>query len=363
MSFQQILMWMITLGTLIGAIDKIIGNRFGLGEKFDDGFHALGPLALGMVGILCLAPVIASLLKSAATAFFGAIGADPALAGCILAIDMGGYPLAMELASDPQAGLYAGIIVSSMLGCTLVFSIPVGLGAVNKEDRAFFARGLLIGLVTVPFGCLAGGIAAGFRFRMLLMNTLPIVILALILALGLSFFLRRTIRIFLIFSKVITSIVYAGLAAALFEALTGISLIPGMEPITEGFSVVAAIAIVLPGTYVMLALLTKLLHKPLNCIGNKAGLDTTSVTGLIMSMANPIPLFGMIKNMSKRGIIVNTAWLVSATAVFGDHLGFTAGVQPELVKAMIVGKLTGGILAVSIALLTTKKQAQTAVKE
>ena len=58
MSFDQIILWVMAFGALIGAADKIIGNRFGLGEKFDEGFQAMGSLALGMVGIVCLAPVI-----------------------------------------------------------------------------------------------------------------------------------------------------------------------------------------------------------------------------------------------------------------------------------------------------------------
>ena len=50
-SFDQIIIWIMAAGAVIGALDKIIGNRFGLGEQFDEGFNAMGPLALGMVGM------------------------------------------------------------------------------------------------------------------------------------------------------------------------------------------------------------------------------------------------------------------------------------------------------------------------
>ena len=69
---------------------------------------------------------------------FEALGADPAMFGAVLANDMGGYSLAVELAENQEAGLLAGTIVSSMLGCTLVFSIPVGLSLIEKEDRLIF---------------------------------------------------------------------------------------------------------------------------------------------------------------------------------------------------------------------------------
>ena len=49
---------------------------------------------------------------------------------------------------------------------------------------------------------------------------------------------------------------------------------------------------------------------------------------------------------------------LSAAFVFGDHLGFTAGFAPEMLPAMIVAKLVGGISAVAVALLLTRKKAE-----
>jgi len=71
-------------------------------------------------------------------------------------------------------------------------------------------------------------------------------------------------------------------------------------------------------------------------------------------LANPVPVFKMLKDMNSRGKVVNIAWMVCATAALGDHLGFTAGVYPSVITAMIVGKLAGGILAVVIAFMMTK---------
>ena len=63
----------------------------------------------------------------------------------------------------------------------------------------------------------------------------------------------------------------------------------------------------------------------------------------------------MMKNMDSRGKVVNVAFAVSAAFVFGDHMGFTAGFAPEMLPAVILGKLAGGVSAVSMALLLTKK--------
>jgi len=59
--------------------------------------------------------------------------------------------------------------------------------------------------------------------------------------------------------------------------------------------------------------------------------------------------------MDKRGKVVNIAFAVSAAFVFGDHLGYTAEAAPEILPGMILGKLAGGITAVAVALLLTRK--------
>ena len=363
MTFDQIILWVMAVGLLIGAADKITGNHLGLGEKFDEGFQAMGSLALGMVGIVCLAPVISNLLGPIIIPACRAIGADPALFGSILANDMGGYSLAMELAEQKEAGLFAGNIVASMLGCTLVFSIPVGLGLIEKEDRPYFSKGLLIGLITIPIGCVAGGLIAGFSAMLIVRNTLPILVIAVLLALGLKFIPEKMIKGCTIFGQFITIVIYIGLACAAFEHITGVVIIKGMAPIMDGMDAIAGIAIVLLGTFPVLAILVKVLDKPLNAIGRKMGMDAVSAAGLVFTLANSVPVYTMMKDMKKRGIIINTAWLVPATAALGDHLGFTAGVQPTMITPVVAGKLIAGVVAIILAYFMTKNMIEPEKKE
>lgn len=354
MSFDEIIIWVMAVGLLIGAADKVIGNKFGLGEKFDEGFNAMGPLALGMVGIVCLAPVISKVLGPVIIPVFQAMGADPSMFAAILANDMGGYSLAMELAQDEQAGLLAGNVIASMLGCTLVFSIPVGLGLIEKEDQVYFSRGLLIGLITIPAGSILGGIIAGFPVMLVVKNVIPILIFSLLQILGLKLIPDKMIKGCMIFGQFITIVIYIGLAAAAFEHLTGVVLIPGMAPIMEGMDAIAGIGIVLLGTFPVLTIITKVMDKPLNAAGQKIGLDAVSAAGLVFTLANSVPVYTMMKDMKKKGIIVNTAWLVPATAALGDHLGFTAGVRPDMITPVVLGKIAAGILAIVLALIICK---------
>jgi ethanolamine transporter len=328
-----------------------------LGEKFEEGFNSMGPLALGMVGIVCLSPVIAKYVGPIIIPGLTAIGADPAIFGSILPNDTGGYPLAMELAIDQEAGLFSGLIVASMLGCTIVFSIPVGLGLIEKRDQPYFAKGLLIGLITVPVGSILGGAIAGYNMVMVLFNCIPVIAISILLAIGLKFIPNGMIKGCIIFGKFIVVVITIGLVAAAFQAMTGVVIIPGLTPAEEALGIIGQIGIVLLGTFPVLSLLTKVLDKPLTFVGKKLGMDATSTAGIIFTLANSIPVYKMMKDMNPRGKIINTAWLVPATAALGDHLGFTAGVRPDAITAVVVSKIIAGVLAVALAMLLTRSTA------
>lgn len=358
MSAHEILIAVMALFALAGALDRILGNRFGLGKEFEEGILAMGSLALAMVGIVCLAPVLAAVLKPVVVPVYTFLGADPAMfAGTILACDMGGGSLAAELTADPRAALLGGVLNGSMLGATVVFTIPVAMGILEEEDRPAMARGILCGVVTIPLGVLAGGLTAGYPIGMVARNLTPIVLIAALIALGLWRAEKKMVRGFEIFGKVIVAVITVGLAAAIWEALTGYVLIPGMAPISDGFETVGAIAIVLAGAFPMVAVITRLLRRPLMSGGKLLGINDAAAAGLIASLANSIATFGMVKDMNPRGKVMNIAFAVSAAFVFGDHLGYTAGFAPEVLPAMIVGKLTGGISALALAWWFTRKEA------
>ena len=356
MSFHEILIAVMAGFALLGAVDRIFGNRWGLGKEFEEGILAMGSLALAMVGIVSLAPVLANLLKPVVVPIFGFLGADPAMfAGTILACDMGGGALAMQMTENNDAAMLGGVLNGSMLGATLVFTIPVAMGILRESDRPAMAKGILCGIVTIPLGVLAGGIAAGFPLGMVLRNLIPIVLIAVLIAVGLWRAERAMVRGFSLFGKFVVIIVTVGLAAAIVEALTGFVVIPGMEPISEGFEVVGTIAIILAGAFPLVFVLTKLLRTPLMAVGRKLGINDAAAAGLIASLANSIATFGMVKEMNERGKVINIAFAVSAAFVFGDHLGFTAGFAPEMIGPMIIGKLAGGVSAVAVAMWLTKK--------
>ena len=351
MGINDIIVYIMVAFMAVGAIDRIIGNRFGYGEQFEEGIMAMGSLALAMVGVVSLAPVLANILKPIIVPIYTALGADPAMfATTLLANDMGGYPLAMELAQSEEAGLFAGLILGSMMGPTIVFTIPVALGIIKEEDHQFLATGILAGLITVPIGCLVGGIVAGFPISLILRNLVPIVIVSLLLVLGLWKIPEKIIKGFTVFGKGVVIIITIGLAAIIIETLTGIVVIPGMAPVSEGIEIVGGIALMLAGAFPLVHFITKVFKKPLLRMGKLLGMGEVAAAGMVSSLANNIPMFGLMKDMDNRGKIINVAFAVSGSFVFGDHLGFTAGVAKNMIFPVVVGKLTAGITAVLVAI-------------
>ena len=77
--------------------------------------------------------------------------------------------------------------------------------------------------------------------------------------------------------------------------------------------------------------------------------------GMVANLANNIAMFNIMGDMNPKGKLLNVAFAVSAAFVFGDHLGFTAGVNQSMVTPVIVGKLVAGITALIVANILAPK--------
>ncbi|HAH3771884.1 ethanolamine utilization protein EutH [Escherichia coli] len=388
MGINEIIMYIMMFFMLIAAVDRILSQfggsaRFlgkfgksieGSGGQFEEGFMAMGALGLAMVGMTALAPVLAHVLGPVIIPVYEMLGANPSMfAGTLLACDMGGFFLAKELAGgDVAAWLYSGLILGSMMGPTIVFSIPVALG-------------VLAGIVTIPIGCIAGGLVAmysgvqingqpvEFTFALILMNMIPVLIVAVLVALGLKFIPEKMINGFQIFAKFLVALITLGLAAAVVKFLLGWELIPGLDPIfmapgdkpgevMRAIEVIGSISCVLLGSYPMVLLLTRWFEKPLMSVGKVLNMNNIAAAGMVATLANNIPMFGMMKQMDTRGKVINCAFAVSAAFALGDHLGFAAANMNAMIFPMIVGKLIGGVTAIGVAMMLVPKEDATAAK-
>ena len=67
------------------------------------------------------------------------------------------------------------------------------------------------------------------------------------------------------------------------------------------------------------------------------------------SVANILAMFRLIREMRPRDKVLNIAFAVCAAFLFGDHLAFTANFQPNLMLAVLLGKLGGGVTGYCLA--------------
>ena len=80
---------------------------------------------------------------------------------------MGGASLSVEMAADNKIGLFNALVVSSIMGCTISFTIPFSLGVFKKTQHKELLLGLLCGIVTIPVDCIVSGIICKISFGIL----------------------------------------------------------------------------------------------------------------------------------------------------------------------------------------------------
>lgn len=352
----QTLATIMAIFAVIGALDKITGNHLKLGDEFEKGITTLGPLSLSMLGMMTIAPALSTVLIPLITPVANAVGFDPsALAGILIANDMGGAALADSIAKQEVLGAFHGLCVASMLGATISFTIPVALHSSKKENHDDILLGLLCGISTIPVGCFVSGIVMGISPLTVLINLLPAILISVIIIIGLLKLPKITITIFSVFGKIISIMITCGLALGIFQTLTGKVVLENTAPLMESAATVFTICITLAGTFPLIAIISRILKKPLSALGRKMELDDTSVVGLIATLANSIATMESADKMNRKGRVLNLAFAVSAAFVFGDHLAFTLSYNGKYIVAVIVGKLIAGITAIVVASVLVKR--------
>ena len=62
----------------------------------------------------------------------------------------------------------------------------------------------------------------------------------------------------------------------------------------------------------------------------------------------------MIKDMDKRGKLINGAFVTSAAYMLGDHLAFCGAAAPKLLVPLLITKFTAGFCSILLALFYLK---------
>ena len=350
MSFNELIMWVMAFGAILGGLDRIIGNKFGLGKEFEKGFMLLGVMALSMIGMIVVSPFLAELLAPAFDAFYRIFRIDPSIIpASLFANDMGGAPLAESIAKSEALGGFNGLVVSSMMGCTISFTVPVALTVVEKSHHKDMLTGFLCGIVTIPLGCFVAGLFCSIPVLSLLFNLLPLFLFAGIVAVGLFFCPNICVKIFEWLGLFMKALITVGLVLSIIEYLAKIEIVPSFASLEEAGMICLNASAVMSGAFPLLFLLGKLLTRPLRYASQKLGINETSALGFVSTLATSMTTFEMIGKMDRKGTVYNSAFLISAAFTFAGHLAFTMAFNADFVFPVILGKLVAGALSLLVA--------------
>lgn len=347
---SRIIILVIMIFMILGGIDKIFGYRLGFGRRFDEGLMTIGPMTIAIAGIISITPLISKALMPVSSMLNDFFHIDPSiLTASLLASDMGGYNLSMGLAQSMSVGRFSGTILASTLGTTIIFTIPMAVTIIKKEDYEYFIKGILIGLATIPLGNFIGGVLGGLSPAVIIKNLTPIIILSFALSLALIKKPKPMIKAFSVLGKGVVSISTIGLIISAFQGVTGIIIIRDLIPIREGLLLAGNIGIILSGAYSMFFFISSIIGRHMSKVEKRFGIKDVSVLGIFASMFNNVAMFNMLKDMDKKGKVLNCSFAVSGAFTFGGQLGFISSVEPSMVVPAVTAKLVGGFSSMLIA--------------
>jgi len=389
------ILYIIMICAVIGAFASIRDDQSELSQEFLSGIYSIGPIFLPVAGIMAATPYLAMFVETVFGPVFGAVGADPAIAATtFIAVDMGGYQLADALAQTRESWIMA-MVTGYMAGATIVFSIPVGLSMLEKKDHKYMALGVMSGILTVPIGVLITSaimLLSNMKVReiistdaessyqlaltwvLIFSNLIPLIIICVALALGLHFAPDLMIKGFMIFGKVLDSLIKIVLVFSIVEYFTGAFSILlggwGFNPIIadaedqfRALEIAGYIGIMLSGAFPMVWLIKKYLAKPLDKIGHAFGFSSVGSAGILAGAANILALFRIIKDMRAEDKVKCISFAVCSAFLLGDHLAFTANFQPNMIAPVMAGKLLAGLIAIFFAVKLSVPKARLLEKE
>lgn len=337
--------------SLLGLIDLILGGRWGLGAEFEQGVAKMGSIALSMVGFYCIGITFVQQNAALIAEETAGMPFDPSmLIALVLCSDMGGLPIAQELAATPELGIFTGALVASGMGTLVSFQLPVFLSTIPKEHLPTLMRGFVYGIVTLPIGLLVGGLMLGLPLQTLLVNMMPVLALCLVLLAGMKWAPDGTIRVLTRIGRIVTVFSYALFALVVIGLFLPQFAIAEQELVEEAAFISLRAVIIVSGGMVLSHLAVRFFHGALDGMSRLLGINYASVMGLILSCPHSMAMVPMYPDMDYRGKIMNAAFSVCGAYLIGGQLAFVMQLVPaSAVPAVLANKILAGVSAVALA--------------
>ncbi|TDW25742.1 ethanolamine transporter [Breznakia blatticola] len=381
----KIVIYIIMFCAFLGAISSLRKDENLLGLEFVKGIESIGTIFLSVGGVMASIPILTKLITSIISPLYQMVGADSAMAATtFLAVDMGGYQLA-DVLSDTRESWIMAMVAGYMAGATIVFTIPVALRILKKEDHKFLAYGVLAGFVSIPIGVLVSSLSmvitnplirdvvstsSSLNYQLqlsivvMIRNLLPLLVVCAIIVVGLIKVPNTMIQGFQMFGNMFNAIMRMIFVICVIEHFTSIfsniciwldipwlldPMIADTSNINRALENAGYIGIMLCGTFPMMYLIKKYFIKHIIKVGDAFGLSDKLMVGLIGCCANVLASLVLVEDLDDEDKVIVLAFSVCGSFLLGDHLAFTTNYQPSLVMYIILGKLVAGICAIIIA--------------
>lgn len=374
---SRLVVYLIMVCAFLGCLASIFRKGSGLGREFLEGVNTLGTLFIPIAGVMASLPYLKIAIVRWIGPLFSVLGADSSMAATtFIASDMGGYQLAASVAQDGNA-LVIALFNGLMAGATLVFSFPIALKMLPKEEHKSLSLGMMYGFLSIPFGVLVSSLIAmaihplvrdsisstgtpsvelTLTLPMIFRNLLPLFLICLLFVFFLVVFPKGSVKAFSLFGDVLDALLRIVFTLSVIQYFTGMFSHWGFDPImadsvdsNRALEMSGYIAIMLSGAYPMVYLMRRYLSSPLERLGRRFSFSSDAMSAMLASLANSIALFALVGKMGERDKVRVIAFSVGASFILGDHLAFMATWQPTLIVPMIVGKLSAGLLALLLA--------------
>ena len=240
---------------LIGLLDKVLNNRLGLVESFDKGIDSMGSITMSMIGFYCIAITLIQNNVDVIKAISNNSSLDPSIIiGSILAPDMGGFSIVSGLNNNSFL-IFSGLILTSTLGQTISFQLPIFLASLKKSDLNPFINGLIYGILSLPLILI---VAAWYlQLPNLLINLLPILLLCLVLIIALYFSYEKTLFVLTLFGYIIRIISIGLFALVILQLFFDTLPFTTNALISEALVIVLRMCIVVCGSMILSDLIIK----------------------------------------------------------------------------------------------------------
>lgn len=376
-SISNGIIYILMICMFMGCIGAVKDSSSGIGFEFCEGIRQLGVIIIPIAGVMAALPYLSVLVETSFTGLAKVMGHDTAVwAGMLLPPDMGGNLLAHSIAAVPETWIIA-LFISFILGANVTFGIPLSFAMVAERDYKYMSLGILCGLMACPVGItvscvlcmythpfirdgvsttLAATEQLALTWPVILMNLLPVYMLCAAIAAGMWKAPQKMVKGFYVFGKILNSLLYVIFALAVTEYFTGLGsalwsgwafnpIVADQADTNRALEIAGYCAMMLGGAYPMMYLLQKYFGKMLARLGNRLGISSIGSLGIVASAVTLVAMFRNYAKVPPMDKVRSAAWALCGGYILADHLVYCYNFQPSLYGCLLIGKITGGVLA------------------